>query len=371
MRVMHVVAPAPVGGLEQVLVALAIGQQAAGHTVSVAAVVTAGDQQPAVVARLRSLGIEVHVIASRPRAYWSQVAAIRALRERLAPDTIHTHGYHPDVLGAVLKRFPSRTSLVSTAHGFSRGPLKNRVYERLQLHALRRFDAVVAVSRKLAAELEAGGCQPSRVRVLPNAWSPIEPPLAQTDARQALGIPSEIFSIGWVGRVSYEKGLDVLIRALSLVPEIPLRLTVIGDGPERPVAQNLAKTLGVDARIAWPGRVPDAARLLRAFDVLVISSRTEGTPMALLEAMSAGVPILTTAVGGIPDVVSRDDAILVPPEDPTVIADGLRASFADPEAAAARAEHARARVESAYAIQPWVEGYDLVYSAARAVADTR
>ena len=93
--------------------------------------------------------------------------------------------------------------------------------------------------------------------------------------------------------------------------------------------------------------------------------------MALLEAMSAGVPILTTAVGGIPDVVSRNDAILVSPEDPTAIADGLRALFADPEAAAVRAEHARARVESAYAVQPWVEAYNLVYSAARAVADIR
>src|SRR5689334_11110168 len=138
MRVMHVVAPAPVGGLEQVLVALATGQQAAGHTVSVAAVVTAGEHEPPVVARLQSLGIDVHVITSRPRAYWSQAAAIRSLHDRLAPDTIHTHGYHPDVLGAVLKRFAPRTSLVSTAHGFSRGPLKNRVYERLQLHALRR-----------------------------------------------------------------------------------------------------------------------------------------------------------------------------------------------------------------------------------------
>jgi glycosyltransferase involved in cell wall biosynthesis len=371
MRVMHVVAPAPVGGLEQVLVALAGGQQAAGHSVSVAAVVAAGEQEPAVVARLKSLGIDVHVIASQPRAYWSQVSAIRSLHERLAPDTIHTHGYHPDVLGAVLKRFASRATLVSTAHGFSRGPLRNRVYERLQLHALRRFDAVVAVSRKLAAELKAGGCQPSRVRVLPNAWSPIDPPLAKTDARQTLGIPIEIFSVGWVGRVSYEKGLDVLVRALSLVTEIPLRLTVIGDGPERAVAQNLAKTLGVDARIAWPGRVPDAARLLRAFDVLVISSRTEGTPMTLLEAMSASVAILTTAVGGIPDVVSQDDAILVSPEDPAAIADGLRALYADPEAAAVRAERARARVESAYAVQPWVEAYDLVYSAARTVADAK
>jgi glycosyltransferase involved in cell wall biosynthesis len=371
MRVMHVVAPAPVGGLEQVLVALAGGQQAAGHSVSVAAVVAAGEQEPAVVARLKSLGIDVHVIASQPRAYWSQVSAIRSLHERLAPDTIHTHGYHP--------RRPRRCSQaihLSCNPGFygswiQPGPLKNRVYERLQLHALRRFDAVVAVSRKLAAELKAGGCQPSRVRVLPNAWSPIDPPLAKTDARQALGIPGEIFSVGWVGRVSYEKGLDVLVRALSLVTEIPLRLTVIGDGPERPVAQNLAQTLGVDAHIAWPGRVPDAARLLRAFDVLVISSRTEGTPMTLLEAMSAGVPILTTAVGGIPDVVSQDDAILVSPEDPAAIADGLRALYADPEAAAVRAERARARVESAYAVQPWVEAYDLVYSAARTVADAK
>lgn len=369
MRVMHVLAPAPFGGLEQVVVALASGQQAAGHVISVAAVTNVGEPEPVVIARLRALGIRVYVISSKPRAYWSQINALRALHCSLLPDVIHTHGYHPDVLGALLKRWVNGTVVVSTAHGFSGGAWRNRLYEGVQRYALRRLDAVVAVSRKLATELEAAGCSPSLVHTLANAWRPIEPPLDAADARQVLGVAGDQFSVGWVGRVSREKGLDVLVDALPHVGELPLRLTVIGDGPERNNVQYAAEKLGVASRITWTGRLPDAARLLRAFDLLVISSRTEGTPMTLLEAMSAGVPILTTAVGGIPDVVSDADAILVTPEDPAAIAAGLRAVFTDPESAAIRAASARRRVESIYAVQPWVEKYDAVYAAARATLD--
>src|SRR2546430_15130133 len=98
-----------------------------------------------------------------------------------------------------------------------------------------------------------------------------------------------------------------------------------------------AVKLGVADHIRWHGVVPDAERVYTAFDVCVLSSRTEGTPVVLFEAMAAGVPVVATAVGGVPDVLSAEEAVLVASEDPVGLAAGIRDVYADADAAARRA----------------------------------
>jgi glycosyltransferase involved in cell wall biosynthesis len=117
----------------------------------------------------------------------------------------------------------------------------------------------------------------------------------------------------------------------------------------------------VEQCITWHGVVPDAGRLLRAFDVLVLSSRTEGTPMVVLEAMAAGVPIVATRVGGVPDVLSSADAMLVPPEDPAALAAAIRAVHDHPDAARSRADSARRRLDTEFALAPWLARYEAIY----------
>jgi len=362
VKVLHVLAPAPFGGLEQVVVSLAAAQQAERNTVHVAELVEVGAAESAVSSRLRSLGVDVHSIASRPRSYRLQFVALRRAVEDVKPDVIHTHGYVSDVLGAMIKSVDRGQRLVSTVHGFTGGDWKNRLYERLQRHAFKRFDAVVAVSRRLSLELQAHGLRSTHLHTIPNAWRPLNPPADAVVARRVLGIPDDSFSVGWVGRLSHEKGLDVLLNALPNLADVPLRLTVVGDGRLRATLQRIAEDLGVAPRISWVGTVNDAARLMRAFDLLVISSRTEGTPMNLLEAMSAGVPVLATAVGGIPDVVSADEALLVSADDPGALAHGIRSTYREREGALQRAALARRRAESAFGVQTWVEAYDRVYA---------
>ena len=110
----------------------------------------------------------------------------------------------------------------------------------------------------------------------------------------------------------------------------------VGDGPERAALVAQAAALGIASRVHFTGMVPEASSILPAFDALVLSSRSEGTPMVLLETIHAGVPIVASAVGGVPDLVPAGSALLVPPNDPVALASAIDQALADPGAARTR-----------------------------------
>ena len=367
---MHVLAPARFGGLERVVISLATAQRAQGYYVSVVLFLSDDGAESNVGRELRNAGITVFEIVTGDRNYLRKLNLWRAYVSRVEPDIIHTHGYVADVFGALLNRSRRAFRIVSTVHGFTGGNWKNRLYERLQRRAFRRFDAVIGVARPIARLLTDSGCDADQVYTITNAWSQTEPPMDAQSARIALGIEDGAFNGGWVGRVSQEKGLDVLVNALPALSDLRVRLTVIGDGSDKPNVQRRAEQIGVASRIRWAGVVDGAAGLLRAYDVLVISSRTEGTPIILLEAIDAGVPVLASGVGGIPDVVTSREALLVPPGDPGAVANGLRVIYSDPPGAASRAAAARTKAAAQFAVEPWVAAYSGVYGAARGASDS-
>jgi glycosyltransferase involved in cell wall biosynthesis len=358
-----VLAPAPIGGLERVVEALAAGQRRRGDRVSVALVVGIDEPDPPLAAALAARGVEPVLLRIPPRGYLRERALLRGLLRRVRPDVLHTHGYRPDVLLSGVARGEG-IPVVTTVHGFTGGDWKNRLYERLQCRAFRRFDAVVAVSGRLAEQLAAAGVPRNVIHSLPNAWGETSAPLPRPAARAALGLPEAGFLVGWVGRVSREKGLDVAIEALShagRAGETDLRLVVAGEGAERAALQARSASLGLEDRIRWLGAVADAGRYFAAFDAFLISSRTEGTPVVLFEAMAAGVPVVATRVGGIPAVVSDSEALLVPPESPEALAAALSALRRDPGAARERALSAGARLRAEHGLEPWIDRYSEVY----------
>ncbi len=360
MLIVHVLAPGPVGGLERVVSALVTGQRHAGHDARVVAVLDAGVDDTPFLTELRHAAVPVLPVVLPPRAY-------RLERQRMAdhlvthrPDVVHTHGYRGDIQGgAVARRLALPT--VTTVHGFTGGGWKNRFYERLQRRAFRRFSAVVPVSRSLGAQLAATGIATERIHIIPNAAPPTAAAgmLDRDAARRALDLPQGAFVLGWVGRLSLEKGPDLLIEALARTPP-GIEAAVIGTGAAGGTLSRLAASRGVGPRIHWRGLVPDAGRLFAAFDCFVLSSRSEGTPMVLFEAMATGVPIVATAVGGVPDVVSEREAILVPPE-PDALARAIARVSAQPDAARDRAAAARQRLETERRLEPWIARYDAVY----------
>ncbi len=116
--------------------------------------------------------------------------------------------------------------------------------------------------------------------------------------------------VGWVARLIPVKACDVFLRALADCRGLPLKAAIVGDGPERAALETLTAELGLQHQVKFCGARQQAGQFFSAFDAFVLSSKSEGTPMTLLEAMAAGVPIVTTEVGGIPDVVTATEALL-------------------------------------------------------------
>lgn len=362
MEILHLVAPGPYGGLERVVHALATGQRRRGHAVHAALVLDnqAREKGHPLATALQHAGVEVHRVIAAGRDYAGERAAMGHICSRVRPQIVHSHGYRVDVLDAAVAR-ARRIPIVTTVHGFTGGGWRNRLYERLQRLAFRRFDAVVVVSRPLVDRLTRSGVERHRIHLNPNAWVPTGPGLDRAAARRALGIPRRSVELGWAGRLSREKGADVLIDALLHLEDSSFRLSVLGDGAERERLRRRVERLGLEPRVRWHGAVPEAGTLFAAFDVFILSSRNEGTPVALLEAMAARVPIVATRVGGVPDMLSDREAMLVEPGAAQALAGAIEHALGDPAAARTRAAAAYRLLATRFAEDPWLDRYESIY----------
>lgn len=359
LRVLQLTAPAPFGGLETVVENLAAGLVEHGVHSTVVAVVGPGEADHPFVRKLQKRGIDIVPVTIGPRNYPAEFHAVSRLVRETRSDLIHSHGHRSDLM-ARLVGWRCRTPTISTLHGFIGRGRTGHLREGIQLRALRGFRAVVGVSGPIVARAHEAGIQPSRIHLVPNGWASPTAPLSRTEARTRLGLPLDEFIVGWVGRLSHEKGADVLLRAADIVRSGAIWL-VIGDGPERGSLERSARSFGLEAVVRWHGARPDAPQLMPAFDVLALSSRTEGTPMVLFEAMAAGIPIVASAVGGVPAVVDAETAILVSPERPAELADAIRRVRAHPMEARGRAERALVRLREHFAVEVWAGRYAAIY----------
>jgi glycosyltransferase involved in cell wall biosynthesis len=351
---------------------LAAAQRRAGHSVVVAPTLSGPGDGWNFAASLEHADVEMVPLTVPRRGYLRERSLIQDLCRSRGVNIVHTHGYRSDIVGGHAGH-ESNVPIVTTVHGFTGGGWKNRGYEALQRFVFRRFDAVVAVSRPQADELRSSGVPARRLHIVPNALAPHAAPLSRPDARRALNLPANGVLAGWVGRVSREKGVDVFIDALSSLTDRAIQGAIFGDGPERGIEAARAESIA-PGRFLWLGAVPDAARYFAAFDLFILSSRAEGLPMVLLEAMAAGTPIVTTNVGGIPDLLSPAEGVLVAPDDPEALAAAIRATLDDPVSATARAHAAQLRQRAEFDVGPWSARYESIYRdliAARAPGASR
>ena len=361
MKVLQVAAPAEAGGLERVVESLAVGLHQRGHDVSVATLLLGRSADHPFVQAFQGTGVQLHLLPMGRRDYLRERRELRALFASLRPDVVHTHGYRIDLLDrGIAARLGIPT--VTTVHGASMaGGMKGAFFEWLQRMNYRRFDAVVAVSRQLYERTLADGVRGSRLHLVPNAWQPRREPLERGAARRALGLDDTTDVVGWVGQFIPVKGADLFLEALARIPEPRPLGVLIGYGFEAERLRRMASERGLDARVRFCSDVRDASRYFRAFDTYVLSSRSEGLPIVILEAMSAGVPIVATTVGGVTDALGEDAAWLVPPEDPAALASAIAASLRDRAGALERARRASQKLQSDFSVESFLDRYEQVY----------
>ncbi len=281
---------------------------------------------------LRRLGVPVTVIDEGRHGAISILISLTQLLRKHPADVVHTHRYKDTVLGAIAAKLTGVPGLIRTVHGQSE-PMKGwerakfRAYEALDTLALRCFaDRIIAVSRRMAASLEESGYRPGTVVPIHNGVDlrKIRPGRARDHVRGELGVAAGTPLIGTVGRLSPVKGHAHLLRAARLIlqSEPASRFLIVGDGPLRGELAASARDLGIDHACLFVGARTDVYDLLAAVDTFVLPSLDEGVPMALLEAMALGRPVVATAVGGIPEVVThRATGLLVEAGNEQALAD--------------------------------------------------
>jgi glycosyltransferase involved in cell wall biosynthesis len=292
----------------------------------------------AFAAGARQRGARVHVLDERWRFDWRVLDAARDLLGSLGADVVESH--HPKshaVLAIAARRAP--VPWVAWHHGYTRTDLKVLAYNRLDSWSLPAADLVATTCGPFARELVNTGVDANRVRVVHNAVDET-PPIEKTWARARLGLDRQRVVLS-VGRLSREKGHDVLIDACARIGPVRDGLLILfaGDGPERVRLERRARRRGVTVR--FDGAQPNVAPYYAAADVFALPSRSEGSPNVLLEALSAGLPIAACAVGGVPEIADPRSALLVPPDDPPALATALTRLLAFPELAGSLGHNAR------------------------------
>jgi glycosyltransferase involved in cell wall biosynthesis len=334
-RVLLVVDSLDVGGAERYVVDLALALRERGFAPAVACSV-GGVLEPRLAA-----GIATHPLVGslvKRRFSLGYARSLRALVRTGRFDLVHANNY-ASAAAAALATVGSRVPLVVTEH--TEAPWQGSGARAVNRWVHRRARHVIAVSTAIA-EVIGGGAADGRVHYLPNA---VPPPCL--DALPPLS-PSlhEARLVGPVSRLVPEKGVDVFLRAAARVAgELPdVQFVVVGDGPLRADLEALARRLGLAGRVEFLGYRAEAPALIAALDVLVVSSLSEGSPLVVLEARHAGVPVVASRVGGLPDQVrDGEDGLLVPPGDDDALAAGLSALLAEPRRARALGEAGRRR----------------------------
>jgi glycosyltransferase involved in cell wall biosynthesis len=258
-------------------------------------------------------------------------------------------------------------------HGYF-SPARTAFFRRAETHLARYADALVAVSEEVKNDLVRFSVAPAhRIRVIPLGLelAHLAGPLPRGELRRAAGFSDEAPLVGMVGRLVPIKDAPTFLQAARRVQaERPdVRFALVGDGDERPALERLSREVGLDGAMHFAGWRSDLRPVYGDLDVVVNASRNEGTPVALIEAMAAGRPVVATRVGGTPDLLGEGErGRLVPPGDPDALAGAILETLTHPASAGERTRVARAHVLSRHSVERLVCDVDALY---RELADRR
>jgi glycosyltransferase involved in cell wall biosynthesis len=291
------------------------------------------------------------------------------LVERTGADVVHAHGYKADVYVYVALR-RTRTPFVSTCHNWIKDNLQVSFYGIVDRFVLRSYSEVIAASDEVKTRLLRTGVSREKVHLIRNGID--LRPFALATPSLRVDSQSDVLVVGWIGRLSNEKGPDIFLRAAAhvLVKCPNTRFIVVGDGPDLVTLNTLIDELKIGKSISFVGRREDMPAVYASLDVMVSSSRQEALPMAILEGMASGLPLVATAVGDVPTVVlDGQTGILVSSEDIESLTAGIVKLLQNSTLRKSFGAAARKLIEEEFSAQRMTAHYLSVYD--KAVASER
>jgi glycosyltransferase involved in cell wall biosynthesis len=287
------------------------------------------------VKEARAAGFDV-VLMPRLRSEIAPADDRRALAELRAClrdfDVVHTHSAKAGVLGRTAAHRVQVERIVHTFHGFPfhqfQSAPRRAAYVRIERRVGTFTDVFLAVGPAVAAEaITRRIALPERVRTIgvgADLTGPVPGARDRAEARRLLGVPPGMRVVGTVGRLTFQKAPGDFVRAVAALPRDDVFAVWIGDGELRRQTERLAARCGLSGRMAFTGERGDVAVLLPGLDVFAMASRYEGLPCAIVEAMTAGLPVVATAVNAVPNVViAGETGLLAPPGRPELLAGAI------------------------------------------------
>jgi glycosyltransferase involved in cell wall biosynthesis len=383
MKILHIIDSAGLYGAEIMLLNLNSEQKHLCLEPTIASIGEKGIDTKPVEAEADLRGLAVQKFRMGPGPNITGALQILNYAHQEGFDILHTHGYKGNILFGFMPEIIRRLPIVSTLHGYTsvEGLSRMRIYEWLDARSLKYFDAVVLVNKALRNHPKLRMLKGVRFHVVNNGIPELsalgssgqsgamflkDPGSLGNDVRelQVIDFCRGKRVIGAIGRLSKEKAYHYLIDVLCILRNrgFDVVLVIIGEGSLRASLEEKIAELGLDGYVLIPGYLPNAARLIRCFDVFLISSLTEGLPINLLEAMHSEVPVVATAVGGIPETLNHGRAgILVKPKDSHEMAQATEKLLSDRELSTHIASKAKHRVRSCYSSKIMAEAYLKIY----------
>lgn len=371
IRLLWLIDSLNVGGAESLIVPFVRRLDRSAYDISICCLTTIGGN--AIEPLLRNEGVPIYNLRARNlRDISAFRRLVRLVREQKI-DLVHAHLTYAATWAALLSRVTGVPSVASlhVAPPSAKGREASR--DRLMRFVLKRWSsAVIAVSDALRNDyLRGGGLKPEKTIAVHNG---IELDRFRRDRDECrrristeLAIPEGAPVAVTVSVLRPGKGIEVLLDAVKLVPDA--YFVIVGDGPMRAEWTSIAERNGVADRVKWAGYRSDVESILAGFDLLVHPSLADAFPTVLLEAMAAGLPVVATTVGGIPEIVEPDvTGRLVPPSDPVALAQALTELLHNAGLRQRMSQAAQQRATERFSTEAWIKRLDKVYEGALGVS---
>lgn len=362
-NIVYIVNSLNLGGTENLVVQMGMAFQNK-HTISVICL----DEPGLWASKLRKNGIPVHCFWRQPGMDLSMALKIASFCKKYRIDLIHAHQCTPWFYSALSRIIYARPKLVFEEHGRHYPEIHNWKKNLVNKVIIQNLThKMVAVSKDVGCRLvRYEGASANRITVFYNG---VQPPTLinkarREDLRQQLGIKNDDFVIGCVGRLDPIKNFPMLLNSLAAAKKTinNLKCLLVGDGPDRQSLQNQAARLQIESDVIFAGYRKDATDLLQCMDIFILCSFSEGTSMALLEAMASGIPAIVTDVGGNPELITHHhNGWVIPSNDHDKLEKSIIEANKNNKLSATMAKNSKLRFHESFTFDTMLRNYDQLY----------